>query len=50
MLKDGITDIIQKYDIDAGVIVRCSDQIMYQYQAEKIFRSEEHTSELQSPR
>ena len=37
MLKDGITDIIQKYDIDAGVIVRCSDQIMYQYQAEKIF-------------
>ena len=37
MLKDGITEIIQKYDIDAGVIVKYGDQIMYQHQAEKIF-------------
>ena len=37
MLKDGITEIIQKYDIDAGVIVKHGDQIMYQHQAEKIF-------------
>ena len=37
MLKSRITDIIQKYDIDAGVIVKYGDQIMYQHQAEKIF-------------
>ena len=37
MLKDGITEIIQKYDIDAGVIVKYGDQIRYQHQAEKIF-------------
>ncbi|WP_230963506.1 hypothetical protein [Lactobacillus johnsonii] len=37
MLKGRITDIIQKYDIDAGVIVKYGDQIMYQHQAEKIF-------------
>lgn len=37
MLKDGITEIIQKYDIDASVIVKHGDQIMYQHQAEKIF-------------
>lgn len=37
MLKDGITEIIQKYDIDASVIVKYGDQIMYQHQAEKIF-------------
>lgn len=26
MLKDGITEIIQKYDIDASVIVKYGDQ------------------------
>ena len=39
MLKDGITEIIQRYDIDAGVIFKYVDQIMYQHQAEKIFPS-----------
>ena len=33
MLKSRITDIIQKYDIDSGVIVKYGDQIMYQHQA-----------------
>ena len=29
MLKDGITEIIQQYDIDASVIVKYGDQVMY---------------------
>ena len=37
MLKDGITEIIQQYDIDASVIVKYGDQVMYQHQAEKVF-------------
>ena len=37
MLKGRITDIIQKYDIDAGEIVKYGDQILYQHHAEKIF-------------
>ncbi len=37
MLKGGITEIIQKYDIDASVIVKYGDKIMYQHQADKIF-------------
>ena len=36
MLKDGITEIIQQYDIDASVIVKYGDQVMYQHQAEKV--------------
>ena len=39
MLKGGITEIIQKYDIDASVIVKYGDKIMYQHQADKIFPS-----------
>lgn len=37
MLKDGITEIIQKYQIDASVVVKYGNQVMYQYQAEKVF-------------
>lgn len=29
MLKGGITEIIQKYDIDASVIVKYGNKIMY---------------------
>lgn len=37
MLKDGITEIIQQYDLDTSVIVKYGDQVMYQHQAEKVF-------------
>lgn len=37
MLKDGITEIIQQYNIDASVIVKYGDQVMYQHQTEKVF-------------
>lgn len=37
MLKDGITEIIQKYDVEVSVIVKYGDRIMYQHQADKIF-------------